>query len=136
MAYNCIVLIKQVPDTKKITVQAMNDDGTVNRGALPAIFNPEDLNALETALEIKQTYGGKVTVITMGLPAAAAILRDSQQVNHKNILLDRHKSLFRKIALNKYTKKVDFNIDRAALCANTGFSLTIALLRNIMRRLA
>ena len=48
--YNCVVLIKQVPDTKKITGQAMNDDGTVNRSALPAIFNPEDLNALELAL--------------------------------------------------------------------------------------
>ena len=77
MAYNCVVLIKQVPDTKRITGQAMNDDGTVNRSALPAIFNPEDLNALELALRIKDEFGGKVTVITMGLPAAAAILRDS-----------------------------------------------------------
>ncbi len=77
MAYNCVVLIKQVPDTKRITVRAMNDDGTVNRSALPAIFNPEDLNALETALQIKDRFGGKVTVITMGPPAAAAILRDS-----------------------------------------------------------
>lgn len=55
----------------------MNDDGTVNRGALPAIFNPEDLNALELALQIKDKFGGKVTVITMGLPAASAILRES-----------------------------------------------------------
>jgi electron transfer flavoprotein beta subunit len=55
----------------------MNDDGTVNRSALPAIFNPEDLNALELALQIKEDFGGKVTVITMGLPAAASILRDS-----------------------------------------------------------
>ena len=55
----------------------MNDDGTVNRGALPAIFNPEDLNALELALAIKDKFGGKVTVITMGLPAASAILRES-----------------------------------------------------------
>lgn len=77
MAYNCVVLIKQVPDTKRITGQAMNDDGTVNRSALPAIFNPEDLNALELALQIKEDFGGKVTVITMGLPAAASILRDS-----------------------------------------------------------
>lgn len=77
MAYNCVVLIKQVPDTKQITGQAMNDDGTVNRAALPAIFNPEDLNALETALKIKQQYGGTVTAITMGLPAAASILRDA-----------------------------------------------------------
>jgi electron transfer flavoprotein beta subunit len=77
VAYNCVVLIKQVPDTKRITGQAMNDDGTVNRSALPAIFNPEDLNALELALQIKDKFGGKITVITMGLPAAAAILRDS-----------------------------------------------------------
>ena len=77
MAYNCVVSVKQVPDTKRITGEAMNDDGTVNRGALPAIFNPEDLNALELALDIKDKYGGKVTVITMGLPAAGAILRES-----------------------------------------------------------
>jgi electron transfer flavoprotein beta subunit len=77
VAYNCVVLIKQVPDTKRITGKAMNDDGTVNRSALPAIFNPEDLNALESALQIKDKFGGKITVITMGLPAAGAILRDS-----------------------------------------------------------
>ena len=55
----------------------MNDDGTVKRSALPAIFNPEDLNALELALQIKERYGGHITVITMGLPAASAVLRDS-----------------------------------------------------------
>ncbi len=77
MAYNCVVLIKQVPDTKRITGQAMNDDGTVNRSALPAIFNPEDLNGLELALGIKEKYGGNITVITMGLPGASSILRDS-----------------------------------------------------------
>ncbi len=77
MAYNCAVLIKQVPDTKRITGEAMSDDGTVNRSALAAIFNPEDLNALESALQIKDKFGGKITVITMGPPAAAAILRDS-----------------------------------------------------------
>ena len=77
MGYNCVVLIKQVPDTKRITGEAMNEDGTVNRGALPAIFNPEDLNALELALQIKDRFGGKITVITMGLPAASEILRDS-----------------------------------------------------------
>lgn len=77
MAYNCVVLIKQVPDTKRITGQAMNEDGTVNRAALPAVFNPEDLNALEMALQIKDKYGGTVTVITMGLPGASRILRES-----------------------------------------------------------
>jgi len=77
MAYNCVVLIKQVPDTKRITGQAMSEDGTVNRSALPAIFNPEDLNALEMALTIKDDFGGKITAVTMGLPAAAAVLRDA-----------------------------------------------------------
>ena len=77
MAYNCVVLIKQVPDTKRITGQAMNPDGTVNRGALPAIFNPEDLNALEFALDIKDRFGGHVTVVTMGLPSAGTILREA-----------------------------------------------------------
>ena len=77
MAYNCVVLIKQVPDTKRITGQAMNEDGTVNRGALPAIFNPEDLNALEMALQIKDSFGGTVTAITMGLPNASNILREA-----------------------------------------------------------
>jgi len=74
--YNCVVLIKQVPDTKRITADAMREDGTVNRAALPAIFNPEDLNALELALHIKDRFGGLVTAVTMGLPAAAAVLRD------------------------------------------------------------
>ena len=77
MGYKCVVLIKQVPDTKRITGDVMNDDGTVKRSALPAIFNPEDLNALELALQIKDRFGGHITVITMGLPAASAILRDS-----------------------------------------------------------
>ena len=75
MVYHCVVLVKQVPDTKRITGQAMNEDGTVNRAALPAIFNPEDLNALEMALQIKDQFGGTVTIMTMGLPAAADVLR-------------------------------------------------------------
>jgi electron transfer flavoprotein beta subunit len=77
LGYNCVVLIKQVPDTKRITGDVMNDDGTVKRSALPAIFNPEDLNALEMAIQIKDKFGGHITVITMGLPAASEILRDS-----------------------------------------------------------
>ena len=77
MAYNCIVLVKQVPDTANITGKAMKDTGTVNRAALPAIFNPEDLNALEMALQVKEQYGGRVTVLTMGPPRAAEVLRES-----------------------------------------------------------
>ena len=76
-SYNCVVCIKQVPDTGKVTGDAMKADGTINRAALPAIFNPEDRNALEAALWVKETYGGTVTVITMGLPAAKTILREA-----------------------------------------------------------
>src|SRR5450756_79457 len=72
-----VVLVKQVPDTHNVTGDVMTKDGTMNRGALSAIFNPEDLNALEMALEIKERTGGTVTVITMGPPKAANILRDS-----------------------------------------------------------
>ena len=75
--YNCVVCIKQVPDTTKVTGDAMKADGTVNRAALPAVFNPEDRNALEAALQVKERYGGTVTAITMGLPAATAILREA-----------------------------------------------------------
>jgi electron transfer flavoprotein beta subunit len=77
VAYNCVVCVKQVPDTKRITGQAMKEDGTVNRAALPAIFNPEDLHALEEALAIRDAHGGTVTVVTMGLPAACEVLRES-----------------------------------------------------------
>jgi electron transfer flavoprotein beta subunit len=76
MAYNLVVMVKQVPDTKRITGEAMRDDGTVNRSALPAIFNPEDLHALELALELRQKHGGRVTVITMGPPQACDVLRE------------------------------------------------------------
>jgi electron transfer flavoprotein beta subunit len=77
VAYDSIVLVKQVPDTANITAEAMKEDGTVNRAALPTIFNPEDLHALETALQIKDTYGGTVTVVSMGPPRAADVLRAS-----------------------------------------------------------
>jgi electron transfer flavoprotein beta subunit len=55
----------------------MKEDGTVNRAALPAIFNPEDLNALEMALSIKDQHGGQVTVLTMGPLRAADVLREA-----------------------------------------------------------
>ena len=75
--YHSIVLVKQVPDTRSVTGEVMTKDGTMNRSALPAIFNPEDLNALEMALDFKDRYGGKVTVLSMGPLQAAAVLRDS-----------------------------------------------------------
>ena len=75
--YHSVVLVKQVPDTHHITGEVMKQDGTMNRGALPAIFNPEDLNALEMALQVKERYGGQVTVLTMGPPKAVEVLRES-----------------------------------------------------------
>ena len=77
MSYKIIVFVKQVPDTKNVTGEAMKPDGTVNRAALPAIFNPEDLNALELALQLKDRYGAHVVAATMGPPNAAKILRDT-----------------------------------------------------------
>jgi len=77
VGYNIAVLVKQVPDTHNITGEAMKEDGTVNRQALPAIFNPEDLNALEEALKIKEKFGARITVISMGPPNAAEVLRES-----------------------------------------------------------
>lgn len=77
MAFNIIVLAKQVPDTRNVGKDAMKADGTVNRAALPAIFNPEDLNAMEQALDIKDRLpGSTITVLTMGPGRAAEILRE------------------------------------------------------------
>ncbi len=74
-----VVLAKQVPDTHNVTADAMNADGTVNRAALPTVFNPEDLQALEMALTVKDRIAGStVTVITMGPPRAAEIIKDSR----------------------------------------------------------
>lgn len=77
MSLKIIVLAKQVPDTRNVGKDAMKADGTVNRAALPAIFNPEDLNALEQALQLKDRYpGSTVTLLTMGPGRAAEIVRE------------------------------------------------------------
>ena len=78
MSYNIVVLAKQVPDTRNVGKDAMKADGTINRAALPAIFNPEDLNALEQALQLKdKNPGSTITLLTMGLPKAAEVIRES-----------------------------------------------------------
>jgi electron transfer flavoprotein beta subunit len=87
-----IVLAKQVPDTRNVGKDAMKADGTVNRSALPAIFNPEDLNALEQALTIKDRYPGTtITVLTMGPGRAAEIIREGMYRGADNgyLLTDR-----------------------------------------------
>ncbi|MBQ9062521.1 MAG: electron transfer flavoprotein subunit beta/FixA family protein [Eubacterium sp.] len=70
-----VVCIKQVPDTKGGV--AFNPDGTLNRGAMLAIMNPDDKAGLEAALRLKDQYGAHVTVLTMGLPKAADVLREA-----------------------------------------------------------
>ena len=71
-----IVMVKQVPDTHNVTEEAMKADGTVNRAALPAIINPEDLNALEEALKIKDRIDAHITAITMGPAKATEVLKE------------------------------------------------------------
>ncbi|MBR3713568.1 MAG: electron transfer flavoprotein beta subunit/FixA family protein, partial [Bacteroidales bacterium] len=76
--FKIIVLAKQVPDTHNVGKDAMKEDGTMNRAALPAIFNPEDLNALEQALRIKDQFPETtITVLSMGLPKAADVIREA-----------------------------------------------------------
>lgn len=77
-ALKIIVLAKQVPDTRNVGKDAMKADGTVNRAALAAIFNPEDLNALEQALRIKDRYPqSTITILTMGPFRAAEVIREA-----------------------------------------------------------
>lgn len=94
----------------------MNDDGTVKRSALPAIFNPEDLNALELALQIKDTYGGHITVVTMGLPLASAVLREAlyRGADEAILVTDRRcaasDTLATSYILSCAVKKLDYDI--------------------------
>ena len=80
-----IVCIKQVPDTKG-GVQ-FNPDGTLNRGAMLTIMNPDDKAGLEAALRLKDQYGAEVTVLTMGLPKAEDVLREAIAMGADNGIL-------------------------------------------------
>lgn len=78
MSLKIVVLAKQVPDTHNVGPDAMTPEGTINRVALPAIFNPDDLNALEQALRLKEQFPGSViSVVTMGLPKSAEVIREA-----------------------------------------------------------
>ncbi len=115
MAYNLVVLVKQVPDTKRVTADAMKADGTVNRSALPAIFNPEDLHALELALELRQRAGGRVTVVTMGPPAAAEILRECLErgADRAVLVTDRRAAASDTLATSYILSRVVRTLDQA-----------------------
>ena len=118
MSLNIIVLAKQVPDTRNVGKDAMKEDGTINRAALPAIFNPEDLNALEQALKLKEMYpGSKVTILTMGPGRAAEIVREGLYRGADNgiVLSDRafagSDTLATSYALSAAVRKIgDFDI--------------------------
>lgn len=76
-ALKIVVLAKQVPDTRNVGPDAMKEDGTVNRAVLPAIFNPDDLNALELAFQIRDKVpGSEVLILTMGPKRAADLIRE------------------------------------------------------------
>ena len=91
MGYHSIVCVKQVPDTARVTGDAMKADGTLNRAALPTVFNPEDLNALEAALALRDEHGGTVMALTMGPLGAAEVLREClfRGADHAVLLNDR-----------------------------------------------
>jgi len=112
-----VVLAKQVPDTRNVGKDAMKADGTVNRAALPAIFNPEDLNALEQALRLKDRYEGTtVTVLTMGPGRAAEVIREALYRGADNgyLLTDRKfagsDTLATSYALALAVKQMDFDL--------------------------
>ncbi len=113
MSLNIIVLAKQVPDTRNVGKDAMKADGTINRAVLPAIFNPEDLNALEQALKLKEMYPGtKVTLLTMGPARAAEVIREGLYRGADNgiVLSDRAfagaDTLATSYALNAAVRKI------------------------------
>ncbi|HLN72357.1 MAG TPA: electron transfer flavoprotein subunit beta/FixA family protein [Prolixibacteraceae bacterium] len=116
--YKIIVLAKQVPDTRNVGKDAMKADGTVNRAALAAIFNPEDLNALEQALRIKDQFpGSSITILTMGPGRAAEIIREGmfRGADGGILLTDRafagSDTLATSYALGQTLKKInDFDI--------------------------
>jgi electron transfer flavoprotein beta subunit len=112
-----IVLAKQVPDTRNVGKDAMKADGTVNRAVLPAIFNPEDLNALELALRMKDSNPGSiVTILTMGPGRAAEIIREGMYRGADNgfLLTDRafagSDTLATSYAISCAIRKMEFDI--------------------------
>jgi len=82
---NIVVFLKQVPDTQKVRIDPVR--GTLIRKGVPSITNPFDESALELALEIREIIGGRVTVLTMGIPDSENILRDALTLGADNAFL-------------------------------------------------
>ena len=115
MGLKIVVLAKQVPDTRNVGKDAMTAEGTVNRAALPAIFNPEDLNALEQALRIKDLNPGTtVTMLTMGPPRAGEIIRQGlyRGADDGFLLTDRKSAGADTLATSYFLSQAIAKIDR------------------------
>jgi electron transfer flavoprotein beta subunit len=111
---NIVVCVKQVPDTAAVKIDPKT--GTLIRDGVPSIMNPEDKHALEGALQLKETNGAKVTVISMGLPMAKAVLREAlcMGADEAILLTDRclggADTLATSKALAGVIKKLDFDV--------------------------
>ena len=135
MSLKIVVLAKQVPDTRNVGKEAMRTDGTINRGALAAVFNPEDLNALEMALSIKDLCNAEVHVLTMGPPRAAEIVREAifRGADSGAVISDSRfagsDTLATSYALSMAIKKLDF---RDELTVSLGKLLADFYIRQII----
>ena len=111
---NIVVCVKQVPDTTAVKIDPVK--GTLIRDGVPAIINPEDKHALEAALELKEKFGGKVTVVSMGIPMAKTALRETlcMGADEAILLTDRALGGADTLATSKaiagVIKKLDYDI--------------------------
>lgn len=111
---NIVVCVKQVPDTTAVKIDPKT--GTLIRDGVPSIMNPEDKHALEAALQLKEQNGGKVTVVSMGLPMAKATLTEAlcMGADEAILLTDRvlggADTLATSKALAGVIKKLDYDV--------------------------
>jgi len=112
-----VVCVKQVPDTNEVKIDPKT--GTLIRDGVPSIINPDDKNALEGALQLKDTYGGHVTVITMGPPQAKVALEEALAMGADEAILVTDRAfagadtLATSHALAAAIKNLDYDIRRA-----------------------
>ncbi len=76
MACHCVVIVREAWDTRDLVGPILDETGNIKPGALQTRFEPEDLNALEAALRIKDAQGGKVAAVTVGAPRGVEVLRE------------------------------------------------------------
>lgn len=111
---NIIVCLKQVPDTNEVKIDPKT--GTLIREGVPSIINPDDKNALEESLVLKEKVGGKVTVISMGPPQAESALREALAMGADEAILISDRAFAgadtcaTAYALSGALKKLDYDI--------------------------